>query len=39
MFQDGEFLVEVAAEEGEERDQGQDYVGDEGVGDGGECCG
>tara|TARA_R110002003_G_scaffold104_9_gene8251 strand:+ start:5305 stop:5625 length:321 start_codon:yes stop_codon:yes gene_type:complete len=39
VFQDGEFLVEVAREEGQEGDDGQDDVGDERVGAGGECCG
>jgi hypothetical protein len=29
VFQDGEFLVEVAREEGQEGDDGQDDVGDE----------
>jgi hypothetical protein len=38
-LQDGEFLVEVAREEGEERDYGEDYVRDERVGAGGECGG
>ncbi len=38
-FEDGEFLGQVAREEGEERDYGQDDVADEGVGAGGECGG
>jgi hypothetical protein len=37
VFEDGELLVEVAGEEGEERYDGQDYVADEGVCAGGEC--
>jgi hypothetical protein len=39
VFQDGEFLVEVAREEGQEGDDGQDDVGDEGISARGECCG
>lgn len=35
-MQDGELGVEVAGEEGEERDYGEDDGGDEGVCDGGE---
>ena len=36
MFENSKLLVEIAREEGEERDYGEDYVGDEGVGAGGE---
>lgn len=36
MLENREFLVEVAREEGEEGDYGEDYVGYEGVGAGGE---
>jgi hypothetical protein len=37
VFEDGELLVEVSAEEGEEGYDGQDDVGDEGVCAGGKC--
>jgi len=35
----GEFLGEVAVDEGEEAEDGREDVGDEGFDDGGECCG